>query len=90
MRLPFGHYTDVEILDTLEVIAHERYEELLKKAGVLNEAFIDYRVWAALRTNSKGELVVVTQSTETGTAPIVGEAATTVVAQSCRRGTRPP
>ena len=43
MRLPFGAYTDIEILDTLEVVAHERYEELLKKAGVLNESFIDQR-----------------------------------------------
>ena len=31
MRLPFGHYVDIELLDTLEVIAHERYEDLLKK-----------------------------------------------------------
>lgn len=28
MRLPFGAYTDVEILDTLEVLAHERYQEV--------------------------------------------------------------
>src|SRR5205085_4103124 len=48
MRLPFGKYTGIEILDTLEVVAHERYEDLLKKAGVLNQAFIDYRTWAAL------------------------------------------
>ena len=33
LRLPFGKYTDIEILDTLEVLAHERYEQLLKKAG---------------------------------------------------------
>ncbi len=24
MRLPFGRYTGIEILDTLEVVAHER------------------------------------------------------------------
>ena len=35
MRLPFGTYTGIEILDTLEVVAHERYEELLKKAGLI-------------------------------------------------------
>jgi len=58
MRLPFGAYTGIEILDTLEVVAHERYEELLKKAGVLNEAFVDYRTRAALRINAKGQQVV--------------------------------
>ncbi len=73
MRLPFGTYTEVEILDTLEVVAHERYEDLLKKAGVLNEAFIDYRTRAALRVNAQGETVVVTESTEAGAEPIVGE-----------------
>ena len=62
MRLPFGSYTEVEILDTLEVVAHERYEDLLKKAGVLNEAFIDYRTRAALRVNAQGETVVVTET----------------------------
>jgi type III restriction enzyme len=37
LRLPFGRYTDLEIPDTLEVLGHERYEALLKKADVLNE-----------------------------------------------------
>lgn len=63
MRLPFGKYTDVEILDTLEVVAHERYQDLLNRAGVLNEAFVDYRTRAVLRTNSKGEQVVVREET---------------------------
>ncbi len=65
MRLPFGAYTDVELLDTLEVVAHERYEDLLKKAGVLNQAFVDYRTRAVLRTNAKGEQVVVSETVET-------------------------
>jgi len=72
MRLPFGAYTGIEILDTLEVVAHERYEELLKKAGVLNEAFIDYRTRAAFRLNARGQQVVVTESVLATTAPIVG------------------
>ena len=71
MRLPFGAYTGIEILDTLEVVAHERYEDLLKKAGVLNEAFIDYRTRAALRINAQGQQVVVTESVETGTVPLL-------------------
>jgi type III restriction enzyme len=68
MRLPFGRYTNIEILDTLEVVAHERYQELLKKAGVLNQAFVDYRTRAALRTNAQGQQVVVSE-TVTSTAP---------------------
>ena len=71
MRLPFGSYTGIEILDTLEVVAHERYEDLLKKAGVLNQAFIDYRTRAALRTNAQGQQVVVTESLEAGAAPVI-------------------
>jgi len=71
MRLPFGKYTGIEILDTLEVVAHERYEDLLKKAGVLNEAFIDYRTRAALRINAQGQQVVVTESVEAGIVPIL-------------------
>lgn len=71
MRLPFGKYTDVEIIDTLEVVAHERYEDLLKKAGVLNKAFVDYRTWAALRTNAQGQAVAVTETVEAGAVPIM-------------------
>ncbi len=71
MRLPFGAYTGIEILDTLEVVAHERYEDLLKRAGVLNEAFIDYRTRAALRVNAQGKQVVVTETVEAGVLPIV-------------------
>lgn len=70
MRLPFGSYTGIEILDTLEVVAHERYEELLKKAGVLNEAFVDYRTRAVLRRNAQGEQVVVTETVMGTTGPI--------------------
>jgi type III restriction enzyme len=71
MRLPFGAYTGIEILDTLEVVAHERYEELLKKAGVLNEAFIDYRTRAALRVNARGQQVVVSESVAASADPVI-------------------
>lgn len=71
MRLPFGTYTGIEILDTLEVVAHERYEDLLKRAGVLNQAFIDYLTRAALRVNAQGKQVVVTEKVEAGVLPIV-------------------
>lgn len=71
MRLPFGAYTGIEILDTLEVIAHERYEELLRKAGVLNEAFVDYRTRAVLRINARGQQVVVRETVETDANPVI-------------------
>jgi type III restriction enzyme len=72
MRLPYGQYTGVEILDTLEVVAHERYEDLLKKAGLLNQAFVDYRTWAATRVNARGQTVVVTETVESSLRPVLG------------------
>ncbi len=69
LRLLFGGYTDIEILDSLEVLAHERYEQLLKKAGVLNEEFVDRRTRAVLRKNAEGQLVSQVQTTEV-TAPV--------------------
>jgi len=62
LRLPFGRYTGVEILDTLEVLGHERYEDLLKKAGVLNQQFIDRRTRAVLRHNAAGQLAPVQET----------------------------
>lgn len=73
MRLPFGGYTGIEILDTLEVVAHERYEDLLKKAGVLNETFMDFRTRMALRVNAKGQTVAVSETVETKTTPVVSD-----------------
>lgn len=57
LRLAFGKHTGVELLDTLEVVAHEKYEKLLLSKGVLNEQFIDRRTRAVLRQNAQGELV---------------------------------
>ncbi len=74
MRLPFGSYTGIEILDTLEVVAHERYEELLRRAGVLNEAFVDYRTRAALRVNAQGQQVVVKETVLATSEPIIAPA----------------
>jgi type III restriction enzyme len=72
MRLPFGRYTDIEILDTLEVVAHERYQDLLKKAGVLNQAFVDYRTRATLRTNAQGQQVAVIETVTSSAPPVIG------------------
>ncbi len=43
LRLPWGAYTGVELLDTVEVLSHERYEQLLAKAGVLLEGLTETR-----------------------------------------------
>lgn len=61
LRLPFGAYTGIELLDTLEVVAHERYQDLLRRASVLNEQFIDTRRRAVLRQTSTGQTVAVRQ-----------------------------
>jgi len=58
LRLPFGQYTGEELLDTLEVIAHEQYSQLLVNEKVLRERLIDYRTRqadaAALRGGPSG------------------------------------
>lgn len=72
LRLPFGAYTGIELLDTVEVVAHERYEDLLRKANVLNEAFIDSYSRAELRRNAAGDLEV-TRRTGPVVAPVIGD-----------------
>ncbi|MEV6168229.1 DEAD/DEAH box helicase family protein [Streptomyces sp. NPDC051954] len=71
MRLPFGKYTRVEILDTLEILAHEKYGELLEKRKVLNEAFIDYGTYAEVRRLADGSSVV-RQKTVESDAEVIG------------------
>jgi type III restriction enzyme len=73
LRLPFGEYTGIEFLDTLEVLAHERYEELLKKAGVINQGFIDHRTQAVLKKNMAGEVVSTIETTEVTTTVTVSD-----------------
>lgn len=43
LRLPFGSYTGWQMLDTLDILAHDQYEKVLKKAQALQQDFIDYR-----------------------------------------------
>lgn len=66
LRLPFGRYTGVEFLDTIEVLAHERYEELLAKRDVLNQSFIDYRIHMHERRRPDGSTVVEKRSDAVG------------------------
>ena len=63
LRLPWGEYTDVEMLDTLEVLAHDKFEDLLRRKDVLNESFIDHQTRAVLKRNAEGELTVVRETT---------------------------
>lgn len=45
LRLPFGSYVEDEfqLLNELEVVAHERYTDLLRRAGKLTQEFVDHR-----------------------------------------------
>ncbi|HEX3803203.1 MAG TPA: DEAD/DEAH box helicase family protein [Solirubrobacteraceae bacterium] len=70
LRLPFGEYTGIEILDTLEVLGHERYEQLLRKANVLNEQFVDRRTRAVLVKNAQGQYVPTVETTHVS-APVI-------------------
>lgn len=82
MRLPFGQYTGIEMLDTLEVLAHERYEALLAKRQALNERFIDHAVLAELRRTAEGNLIarkkVIDEGADLFPADTQGEGAPTV------------
>lgn len=85
MRLPFGAYTGIQMLDTVEVLAHERYEELLKKREALNEKFIDHAVWVEAHTTPSGETVIEKHTTDpvpapVFTAPVGGEGDSAVTA----------
>lgn len=58
LRLPFGVHTGVEMLDTLEVLAHEKFAALLDRAGVLNEAFVSYRTRTRIVEDQNGDATV--------------------------------
>lgn len=58
MRLPYGEYTGIELLDTLEVVAHERYEQLLEKRGILAEEFVATYYRPIIVKNADGESTV--------------------------------
>ncbi|MBF5034033.1 DEAD/DEAH box helicase family protein [Micromonospora sp. ANENR4] len=73
MRLPFGEYTGIELLDTVEVLAHERYEALLAKREVLNEKFIDHAVLTEVRRTAAGRLVARKKVVGEDALPILGE-----------------
>jgi type III restriction enzyme len=75
LRLPFGHYTDEQLLDTLEVIAHERYEKLLKDTKVIDKTFIDVETRAAIRVTPEGAVIVEKEKHTVGVAVGVDDGA---------------
>ena len=58
MRLPYGKYTGEQMLDTVEVLAHEKYEALLRKRQALSESLVDHRILAQVRSTADGKRVV--------------------------------
>ncbi|MBT2515580.1 DEAD/DEAH box helicase family protein [Arthrobacter sp. ISL-30] len=66
LRLPFGRYTGIQMLDTLEVLAHDRFRQLLERANVLNEELISYRTRSVVQRNSAGDLVAIREEEEVG------------------------
>lgn len=67
LRLPWGAYTDIELLDTVEVLSHERYELLLQRAGVLLEGLVQTR--AVVKPTSIPGVAVVTDEPAPAVTP---------------------
>lgn len=76
LRLPYGKYTGIEMLDTLEVLAHEKFSALLDRAGVLNQSFISYRTRTVVTQDQNGIPVVQTTIQPTGESLVVLDKAT--------------
>lgn len=72
LRLPFGHYVEMPLLNELEVVAHERYEQLLSRSKILTEQFIDQRTYLAERQLSNGQMGPVIEEKSVQT-PVVAE-----------------
>ncbi len=43
LRLPFGSYTEIPLINELDVLAHEQYSKLLERTGTLSESFVNQR-----------------------------------------------
>lgn len=77
LRLPFGKYTGMQMLDTLEIIAHDKFRALLDRAGVLSEDFVSYRTRATIRVSDSGDTYLSRDEEEVGQG-LVGSASTDV------------
>jgi type III restriction enzyme len=89
MRLPFGKYTGWELLDTLEVLAHERYDALMQRVNVINEAFIDHRTRVATRINAEGKEIRVIETVPVTLNIVLGGDGNVVVAPANGGGVAP-
>lgn len=54
LRLPFGELTGHEMLDTVEVLGHDRYEDLLRNASALIKQLIGQRTSSVVVNPSSG------------------------------------
>lgn len=61
LRLPFGAYTGWDMLDTLDILAHEQYEKVLARTKALTEAFVDHRTVIVERKDMNGQTVQVVE-----------------------------
>ena len=59
LRLPFGAYTGWQMLDTLDILAHDQYEKVLKAGTGAAEDFIDYRTVIATTVTANGDVAQV-------------------------------
>lgn len=73
LRLPYGKRTGREFLDTLEVLAHERYEALLKKRDALNQQFVSYRTRQTVVHDKDGTPTLQTETTTSETEVLTFE-----------------
>ena len=53
------------MLDSLEVIAHDKYDQLLKKKGIIDQEFVDWRTRLLVHTDTLGDESVSVETTET-------------------------
>ncbi|MDQ3380339.1 MAG: DEAD/DEAH box helicase family protein [Actinomycetota bacterium] len=88
LRLPWGEYTGVPLLDTLEVLAHDRYEALLKKTSAINEEFVDYRTRLVVRRDAEGNETAHVETTPVDVEIVIGErdGAVGIAEQDAREG----
>jgi type III restriction enzyme len=66
LRLPFGSYTDMPLINELDVLAHEQYEKLMERTNTLKESFIDKRTVLETWTDSHGNEQVDITTEEVG------------------------
>ena len=65
LRLPFGGYTDMPLINELDVLAHEQYSKLLARTSALKETFVDKRTVIDVWTDSHGKEQVDVTTEET-------------------------